>query len=119
LRRADETARLGRERAVERHEVGLAEELVERPPPRAGELAAPAGVDDRHAEPVGATGHRARDAAGADETERRAGELDPEEEPGLEAPPPARSQQRLRLAPPPRDREDQRERDGGGCAGPA
>ena len=78
---ADEARRLGRLRQVDREEVGLGDDLVERQQLDA-ELAAALGRhervvgDEAHAEAAGPVGDELADAAEADDAERLVGQLD-------------------------------------------
>ena len=69
---ADQVARLRRRRDVERDDVALAEQVIERDPARPlGVAGRPAVVDDRHAEPGRPTCDGLADLPVADDPERR------------------------------------------------
>src|SRR5688572_16394180 len=105
---------------MDRDDIGRREQLGELH--RAGapgerDVGATAGVDDRHPEPEPAARDRVADPAEPDDPERRAGEVDAEQEIERPALPLPRADQPLALAEPARGGEDQREREVGGRLG--
>src|SRR5205085_1748629 len=95
----DQVARLLRERAVERDEVGALEQLVERHAARAR------GVEDLHPEALRPPRDGAADAPEADDPKRRARHFRPERAVGLPRDPLALAHVALALREPPGERE--------------
>jgi hypothetical protein len=110
----DEAARLVRERDVERNDVGLAEQLVQRPIRRVVVWLA-ARVEDPHLEASRALRHRTSGPSEADDAEGGAGDLvAPQRLVGPAAPPPAGADDPVAGCNSPKHREDQPHRQVGG-----
>ena len=107
----DQVAGLGRQRAVQRHEVRALEQLLERYAARAR------AVEDLHPEALRPPRDRLADAAEADDAERRAGHLGAEVAVGLERHPLALAHVALALGQPAGERQQQREGEVGGRVG--
>ena len=99
----DQVVGLGRQRAVQRHEVGCSQQRPERV------VVTGARVNHVHLEARGAPGDRRADPADADDPERGAVDLEAEVAVGLPRPPLAAAHRLDRLGQPARGREQQRE----------
>ena len=106
---ADQAFGVASQRHVEADEVGLSQ--------RAVEVVVAADLDDAHVEPARALGDGCADAAGADDRQRRAVDVDPDPALRLPRPPLARARVGRCLVDAPRGGKQQREREVGGGFG--